>query len=89
MLGVFIAQLMRLTHSDTPDPVLGFFVVSVPLSSMCHIMALLITGVGFYRFLHWQSEMAKGNAISSGWELITIYILSMLVSRPATGMTFD
>lgn len=82
MLGVVIAQLMRLTHSTNPNPVFGFFVVSLPLSSMCHIMALLIACVGFYRFMHWQKELVRGNAISSGWELLTVGTLSTLVSQP-------
>jgi len=81
MLGVIISQLMRLTHSDTPDPVFGFLVISIPFSAVCHIMALLITCVGCYRYLHWQAEMVRGKAISGGWELITMCILSMLVGH--------
>lgn len=80
MLGVIIAQVSRLTHSLNPDPELGFFVVSVPLSSVCHTMALLITSLGCYRFLHWQAEMARGSAISSGWEITVASVLSFLVS---------
>lgn len=80
MLGVIIAQVTRLYRSLSPDPVLGFFVISIPLSSICHIMALLTTILGCYRFLHWQSEMARGNAISSGWEITVIFVLSLLVS---------
>lgn len=80
MLGVIIAQLLRLSHSSNPNPILGFFVISVPLSSICHIMAILTTILGCYRFFHWQAEMARGYAISSGWELLTIFTLSFLVS---------
>lgn len=81
MTGVLISQFMRVLHSVTPDPVFGFFVVSIPMSAMCHIMALIITVLGCYRFLHWQSEMTKGFAISSGWEMMTVFLLSLLV-RP-------
>lgn len=80
MLGVIIAQVTRLYRSLSPDPVLGFFVVSVPLSSVCHIMALLTTLLGCYRFLHWQAAMARGKAISSGWEITVVSVLSILVS---------
>jgi len=79
VLGVVIAQVSRLTASLNPDPTLGFFIVSVPLSSVCHTMALLITFLGCYRFIHWQAEMARGNAISSGWEITAAFVLSFLV----------
>jgi len=88
MMGVFIAQLMRLFRSPNPDPVLGFFVVSVPLSLVCHVVAIIITILGCYRFLHWQSEMARGNAISSGWELVVVFMLTILV-RLASGLTLS
>lgn len=86
MMGVIIAQLMRLYRSPSPDPVFGFFVVSVPLSLLCHVMAMVITILGCCRYLHWQSEMARGNAISSGWELIVIFVLTILVCL-ASGLT--
>jgi len=79
MTGVVIAQVMRLYRSLDPDPILGFFVVSVPLSLVCHVMAMICTIFGCYRFLHWQNEMARGNAISSGWELNVVFMLSLLV----------
>lgn len=81
MLGVIVAQLLRLSHSPNPNPILGFFVVSIPLSSICHATAILVTLLGCYRFFHWQSEMARGYAISSGWEVLTIFTLCLLVSR--------
>lgn len=86
MMGVIIAQLMRLYRSPSPDPVFGFFVVSIPLSLLCHVMAMVIIILGCYRYLHWQSEMARGNAISSGWELIVIFVLTILVCL-ASGLT--
>ena len=79
MLGVITSQMMRVLHSVHPDPVLGFFVISIPLSAVCHVMAVIISIVGCYRFLHWQAEMARGHAISGGWELVTTFSLSILV----------
>ena len=81
MTGVIVSQVMRLTHTLAPDPTIGFFVVSVPLAAMCHGMALIVCILGLYRFLHWQSEMAHAHAISSGWELLVIFTLSILVIR--------
>lgn len=86
MLGVVIAQVMRLNASSSPDPVLGFLVVSVPLSAICHVMALVITCLGFYRFLHWQAELARGRALSGGWEMMTIFVLSILVSLVSSAL---
>lgn len=80
MLGVFIAQCMRLTRSTNPDPVLGFYVASIPLSAICHVMALVTTILGCVRFLHWQSAMTHGQAISSGLELLIVFVLSLVVS---------
>lgn len=79
-MGVIISQVMRLMRSSDPDPVLGFFVISIPLAAICHVMALIVCLLGLYRFLHWQNKMARDYAISSGWELTTIFALSALVS---------
>lgn len=86
MLGVVIAQLMRLQRSPNPDPVLGFYVISIPLSSVCHIMALLISCLGCYRFFEWQTNMARGQAISGGWIIYSIFILAFLVSETCASL---
>lgn len=80
MLGVVIAQFMRLQRSLNPDPVLGFFVVSVPFSCMCHVMALFTASLGCYRFFKWQSAMTKGQAMSGGRTIVSIFTLTFLVS---------
>lgn len=87
MLGVIIAQLMRLSHSTMPNPVLGFFVVSIPLSGLCLSMSLLILFIGFYRFIHGQKEMTRGHAVSGGWEMFVVASLSVLVSCHACRRT--
>lgn len=80
MLGVIIAQMMRLHHSPNPNPVIGFFVVSIPLSCVCHASAIVISAIGAARFLRHQREMARGFALSGGWEVKCVGILATLVS---------
>lgn len=79
MLGVIVAQVMRLQHSINPSPVLGFFVVSVPLSCVCHATAIAISTLGAFRFLRYQKEMARGSAVSGGWEIKCVGMLATLV----------
>lgn len=81
MLGVIIAQLMRLQHSVHPNPVLGFYVISVPLASACHIAALLVSIIGSVRFFHWQKQMALGKAVSAGWEVWATFIMTAAVGE--------
>lgn len=81
ILGVVIAQLMRLQRSPTPDPSLGFLIISVPLSCTCHIMALLTACLGCYRFFQWQSTMTRGQAISGGFAITSLFAFTFLVSR--------
>lgn len=80
MLGVVIAQLMRLQSSPSPDPILGFFVLSRPLSCTCHIIALLTASLGCYRFFQWQSAMDRGQATSGGFAITFLFALTFLVS---------
>lgn len=89
IMGVIISQLMRLQRSENPDPHLGFYVVSVPLACICHIMALLITLLGCYRFFEWQNNMARGWAISGGWVLLLIFMLSLLASQRVASRLFE
>lgn len=79
MLGVIIAQVMRLQHSITPDPVLGYFAVSVPLSSACHASAIAVSLLGAIRFFRYQKEMARGYAVCGGWEIKTVGTLATMV----------
>lgn len=79
MMGVIIAQMMRLQHSLHPNPDIGFFVVSVPLSVVCHGSAILISVLGAIRFFHWQKEMDRGHSLVGGWELHSVGVLCILV----------
>lgn len=89
MLGVVIAQLMRLQHSSTPDLSLGFFVISVPLSCTCHVMALLTACLGCYRFFQWQSTMTRGKATSGGFAITVLFTFTFLVSDRTYAIAFD
>ena len=82
MLGCVISQFYRIQHVSNPDNVLGYFVVGVPLASVCHLSAMIVALVGCWRFLNWQNEMAKGWALSGGWELLVTFALIGLVRLP-------
>ncbi|KAI4234408.1 MAG: hypothetical protein LQ349_003815 [Xanthoria aureola] len=90
-LGVFIAQLFRLQHSENHDPVLGFFVLGIPLSCICTGAAIFTNLLGAYRFWRQQNAMLRGKILCGGWEvfatvatvlvtLITLFVLVMAVS---------
>lgn len=81
MTGIFIAQLLRLQHSLAPDPMFGFHVVSVPLSAICQFMAILLLVIGLLRFFKLQSTMARGKAITGGWEIYCVGGLSAAVGQ--------
>jgi hypothetical protein len=71
---------MRLNHAPNPNPTIGYFVVSIPLASACQIMAMILTAVGAVRFLKYQKHMALGAALSGGWELCLVSMLTFSVS---------
>lgn len=79
---------MRLQHSLAPSPIIGFFVISIPLSCVCHGTAIVITALGALRFLRCQKEMARGYALAGGWEIKCIGTLTTLVSDwPSWGLS--
>lgn len=77
---------MRLQHNLTPNLALGYFVVSVPLSSICHVAAMIIAILGAVRFLRVQNEMARGYAVVGGWEIKFVGTLATLVSDNLCGL---
>lgn len=85
MLGVIIAQVMRLQHSLNPNPIIGFFVISVPLSCVCHGAAIAVSLFGALRFLRYQKEMTRGYAVSGGWEIKCVGTLASLVGELLPG----
>lgn len=72
MIGIFIAQFFRLQHSATPDPILGFYVVSIPLSAIFQVFAILVLSIGCARYFKLQKTMALGKIISGGWEILVV-----------------
>ena len=72
MTGIAIAQLMRLHHSISPDIKNDFYAISVPLSAVCQLVAIIVALTGAQRFLKVQKSMALGWALSGGWEIIAV-----------------
>lgn len=80
MMGIFTTQLFILQASHLPNMNLSFFVLGVPLGSLCQAAALMNMFIGAYRFWRHQSAMVKGQACAGGWELLLIGGLVALVS---------
>ena len=78
-LAVFIAQLFRLQHTSTPDMTLGFFVLGIPLASVCTIAAILVLLLGTYRFWRQQNAMLRGKVHAGGWEMNVIGLIILFV----------
>ena len=81
-----MAQLWRLQHSTSPDPVFGYYAVSKPLSAILQASALCVVLVGTARYFKQQSLMTKGKIQAGGWEILVIMIGVGLVSRMTWGM---
>lgn len=83
MIGVFTTQLFILQAGHLPHMNLSFFVLGVPLGSLCQAAALINIIIGAYRFWRLQNAMLKGQACAGGWELFLVGGLVALVSaRP-------
>lgn len=80
MLGIFCAQLFTLQSAHPPDMNMSFFVLGVPLGSLCQAAALVNILVGAHRFWRLQSALVNGKACSGGWEILFIGGLTALVS---------
>ncbi len=83
MMGIFTTQLFILQAGRLPHMNISFFVLGVPLGSLCQAAALMNIIIGAYRFWRHQSAMVNGRACAGGWELLVIGGLLALVSaRP-------
>ncbi|KAI4152305.1 MAG: hypothetical protein LQ341_000738 [Variospora aurantia] len=78
-LGVYIAQLFRLQHTEHPDPVFGFFVLGKPLSCICTGAALCVSLLGAYRFWRQQNAMLRGKVFGGGWEMLATFAIVLAV----------
>lgn len=83
MLGVVVAQTMRLGRAPLSPSDLHYFAIGVPLSSVCHVMATIVTVTGFLRFLRLQKSLILGIAITGGWEISCISGLEISVCCPS------
>ncbi|KAI7152888.1 hypothetical protein KC349_g8711 [Hortaea werneckii] len=73
MVGVAIAQLYRLKHSPSPNPVYGYYVLGKPVACVFHASALGVILVGAVRFFRQQSAMSIGKVHARGWEVLVIF----------------
>jgi hypothetical protein len=80
MLGVIVAQLYRLQHTQSPDPVFGYFALSKPLSAILHCSALGMVLLGGVRFWRQQAAIARGKVYACGFEVLIIMASMALVS---------
>lgn len=80
ILGVTIAQLLRLRNAPSPTGAINLYALAIPLSCICQGAALITALIGGHRYWRQQRAMARGQAISSGWEFWLIIGISGLVS---------
>ena len=80
MAGVLTAQLFHLQRSVSPNPMMGFFVIGIPLSATFVGFGMLVLLVGAYRFWLQQNAMIRGKVYAGGWDINCLMILSILVS---------
>jgi hypothetical protein len=83
MIGITTAQLFRLQHSPTPNPVFGFYVIGIPLAAIFEGAALVVLLVGAFRFWRQQNAIVRGKVFAGGWEIVFIMVLVIVVSSIA------
>lgn len=74
MLGVTVAQLFRLQHSPTPNPIFGFYVLGKPLACICQGAAIYTLLLGAYRTWRIQNAIVRGKAITGGFEIVLLWV---------------
>ena len=72
MTGIFTTQIFVVQSHDDPHTSLSFFVLGIPLSSICQAAALVSVVAGACRFWRHQSAMTNGRACSGGWEVLLV-----------------
>lgn len=87
MMGVLIAQLYRIQHAPSPNPMFGYYVLGKPIATIFQASALGMVLLGAVRFWRQQSAMARGKVHVRGWEilLITGYVALVCRSRNPKG----
>ena len=79
IIGVIIAQLFRLQHTEQPNKTLGFFVLGLPLAAVCIGFSILVMALGAYRFWRQQNAMLRGKVHAGGWDVNAVGGLVLLV----------
>jgi len=79
MLGVLVAQLFRLQHSPTTNPVFGFYVLGKPLACICQGIAIYALLLGAFRSWRHQHAIIRGKAIAGGFEIVLLGLGTLLV----------
>jgi hypothetical protein len=72
MIGVTVAQLFRLQHSPTANPIFGFYVLGRPLACICQGAAIYALLLGAFRTWRIQNALVRGKAIAGGFEVILL-----------------
>ena len=80
MTGIFTTQFFVLQTTHPSQTTMSFFLLGVPLGSLCQAAALINVVVGACRFWRHQNAMMKGRACTGGWEILLIGGLIALVS---------
>ena len=79
MLGVIVAQLFRLQHTENPNRHIGYFVVGTPLAAILIIAGMSVLLLGAYRTWRQQNAMLRGKIHAGGWEMNAIGAVCLLV----------
>lgn len=79
IVGVLIAQLFRLQHTERPDRELGYFVLGIPLAVVCIGCSMLVLALGTYRFWRQQNAMLRGKVHAGGWDINAVGGIFVLV----------
>ena len=82
MLGVVVAQLFRLQHTEKPSRTLGYFILGTPLAATMIAAGILILIFGAYRTWRQQNAIVRGKVHAGGWEVITVGAVCLLVHKP-------
>ena len=79
IIGVLIAQLFRLQHTEHPNKVVGFFKLGIPLAAICIGGSIVVLALGAYRFWRQQNAMLRGKIHAGGWEINAVGGIVVLV----------
>jgi hypothetical protein len=74
----------RLQHNATPSLIFGFFVLGKPLACICQGAAIYTLVIGAFRTWRSQNAIARGKAISGGFEIILLALGVFAVIGPVS-----